>query len=259
MTRPADGYRFALVRDGVPDMTTAFRLPSVTEILRVVNKPVLVNWAAKATREGIADLLAHDGLRGATQQDLASMLKTAGTDHNSLSRTGRSRGSKVHDLAEVIMLGRLYGDPDPTFTDDQRAVMATGAGIALLDWIDFRDPRPLAVEQSVVSLRHRYAGTFDLIAEVEIDDLPDEVRLVDFKTGRAGAPIYPETHLQTSAYAEAYAEMTGSTVIRDMLGVVFRDDGTWLEERLDWSLDAFLAALRLHEFMERMGTDARAS
>jgi len=55
------------------------------------------------------------------------------------------------------------------------------------------------VEQVVYSEKHRYAGTLDLLAEVN-----GVLTVVDWKTGKA---VYSEAHLQNAAYRQAVREM----------------------------------------------------
>ena len=76
---------------------------------------------------------------------------------------------------------------------------AMWAYMAFDDWAREHTVKPLRVEQMVWSRTHRYAGTLDLLAEVD-----GRVALVDFKTSKA---IYAEAHLQNAAYQVALAEM----------------------------------------------------
>src|SRR5208282_6385084 len=59
--------------------------------------------------------------------------------------------------------------------------------------------KPLMVEFTVVSKKYGYAGTADLLAEVD-----GVLTLVDWKTGKA---VYKEAHLQNAAYRNALQEM----------------------------------------------------
>ena len=59
--------------------------------------------------------------------------------------------------------------------------------------------KPLMVEFTVVSHKYGYAGTADLLAEVN-----GVLTLVDWKTGKS---VYREAHLQNAAYRQAVREM----------------------------------------------------
>lgn len=248
--RPSGGYKFALLRGTTPDLTQTIELPSVTTILGVLAKPVLPNWAAKATREGIAAVLAQDGLKGATQEDLAAMLKANGTDHNSLSAKGRERGTDTHDYAEKHL--RHLKDNGIVLVDEDGSIAAVGAPdtpnkAAFLDWAHTHSIEPILIEQTVVSMQHGFAGTLDLFALV--DGTPT---LVDFKTSKPGGKVYPETHLQVAAYDAAMRELDLGYP-DEYLAVVFMDDGVFLEEWIpNLRFDLFLDALNLYRWMKEM-------
>ena len=73
---------------------------------------------------------------------------------------------------------------------------------AFMAWEDWRksvDLKPIAVEQVVYSKKYGYAGTLDLLAEVN-----GVLTVIDWKTGKA---VYSEAHLQNAAYRQAIREM----------------------------------------------------
>jgi hypothetical protein len=99
--------------------------------------------------------------------------------------TSADIGTRVHRLVEQLARG---SEPDATpeeapFVDAYRQFLA-----------DFQ-PRFLAVEEMVCSLRHGYAGTLDAIAVID-----GETWVLDTKTGSG---IYAETSMQLAAYAGA--------------------------------------------------------
>jgi hypothetical protein len=66
--------------------------------------------------------------------------------------------------------------------------------------------RPVESEGTTFSLKHRYAGTFDLDAFVTLPGYDVELRaLIDFKTGAARA----DQVMQLAAYVEAREETQG--------------------------------------------------
>ena len=67
-------------------------------------------------------------------------------------------------------------------------------------WSDAYVERVIAVEQTVVSRKYRYAGTLDAVVLMRGDTLPT---LVDIKTSKA---VYKKFDLQTAAYWGALAE-----------------------------------------------------
>lgn len=207
------------------------KLPSVTTILSCINKPALVNWAAKVERELILKVSA-DLYEDAPPQPkmtragwlltLTNRLGGEKAHQKELAKAGEI-GSQCHELIEWTLKGELCYDagPSPRISD-----AAQWAFMAWQDWRNSVKLKPILVEQTVYSKKYGYAGTMDLLCEIELAGLieyftkrnqpvPDEVnRLVrnqekalvvpDWKTGKA---IYPEAHLQNAAYRQALREM----------------------------------------------------
>jgi hypothetical protein len=78
---------------------------------------------------------------------------------------------------------------------------ATKAIMAFYDWFNTFNPSHFLVEFTVASLRHKYAGTLDLVC-----NLNGKRVLIDFKTNKGG--IYFSNKLQVMAYKEAFEETT---------------------------------------------------
>ena len=178
--------------------------PSVTHILGCIGKPALINWAANQERtlvtEAAADLYLDVAKtptmsRPAYVTTLLGRLGKLKAHQKQLAKAG-DIGTQVHNLIEWNLrtsLGQKAG-LEPRVVDD-----AQWAFMAWQDWAESVQLKPLLIEQVVFSRRHRYAGTMDLLAEV--NGVPT---LVDFKTGKA---IYAEAYLQSVAYQVALVEM----------------------------------------------------
>lgn len=177
---------------------------SVTTILQAVNKPALVGWAAKEERlmtiQAAADL--YQDIHGTPQMSRPTYLTTLNARigkvkaHQKLLAKASEIGAQAHALIEWNMrrsLGQVVG-PEPKIGEK-----ALWAFMAFEDWSKSVDLTPLLIEQVVFSYAHRYAGTMDLLAEVN-----GVVTLIDFKTGKS---VYGEAHLQNAAYQVALAEM----------------------------------------------------
>jgi hypothetical protein len=188
-------------------------LPSVTHILNVLSKPALINWAANQERAACTDAAAdlYLDLCKTPPMSRASFLATLSgrigkqkAHRKELEKAGEI-GSQVHGLIEWNLrqtLGQKVG-PEPKVVDD-----AQWAFMAFQDWANSVNLKPIFIEQTVFSKTHGYAGTMDLLAEVN-----GVTALVDFKSGKA---IYAEAYLQNVAYQVALGEM-GHTVAVDGL------------------------------------------
>lgn len=179
-------------------------LPSVTHILSCIAKPALVTWAANTERELVMDAAADLYLdmvqvKPMSRAGYVTTLKARLGEtraHKRLNEQATNIGTQTHHLIEWSIrkaLGQVVG-PEPKVQQE-----ALWAYMAFEDWAREHHVRPLLIEETVWSATHGYAGTMDLLAEV--DGSP---ALVDFKTGKA---IYSEAYLQSAAYQVALAEM----------------------------------------------------
>lgn len=181
---------------------------SVTHALGCIAKPALINWAANQERSLVMDAAADLYLdlcqtppmgRPSYLATLQGRLGKTKAHQRELAKAGEV-GTQVHALIEWNIrqsLGQKTG-PEPKVVD-----VAQWAFMAWQDWAQKVNLKPIFIEQMVFSRTHKYAGTMDLLAEVN-----GVVALVDFKTGKA---IYAEALLQNVAYQQALIEM-GHTV-----------------------------------------------
>ena len=148
--------------------------PSVTSILNVLNKPQLVNWAVRLTREYIKQelfALRHaDSLKDLNVEDL--LVKSA-SEHD---RVRNSAAGSRHGHSPPYRC--ICGDKYPHVALNDPIMIAFRA------WQDEAQFVPIASEKLVFSREHGYAGTADLIGT-----LNGRLALLDIKTGRG---VYPE-------------------------------------------------------------------
>lgn len=167
------------------DTDTGEKVPGVTSILGDgLAKPALVNWAANTTAEYAVDHWAELADLGPSAK-LKALKDARYADRDAAAR----RGTEVHMLAEKLSRGEDVDVPDAL----------RGHVEACVAFLDDWNVQPVLVEAVVVSYKHRYAGTLDLIA-----DLADGRRLLlDYKTARSG--VFPDNALQLAAYRYADA------------------------------------------------------
>lgn len=160
--------------------------PTVTTLLKALNKPALVGWAAKSVAEWaaknyqmVAEIAAED--------EAAAVDLMKGTPWRARDKAA-SLGSRVHAIAAS------GGEPDAEekpYVDQWLAFLAdTGADV-------------ICQEQVVVNTVVGYGGTADLI----LRNAKGENVMLDIKTGKSVADrdgnVYPEIRLQLNAYANA--------------------------------------------------------
>lgn len=145
-------------------------------------KPALVGWAARSVAEYVAE---HRDVIAA-MSDAEVMAFLPGVPNRDRDAKAM-RGTAVHALAARIADGEEVDVPE---AERDRID-------AYLEWWHMWHPEPIAVERMVVNRRHRYAGTFDMLANI-----PGlGVTMLDLKTSDAG--VYGDTALQLAAYGNA--------------------------------------------------------
>jgi hypothetical protein len=163
-------------------------------------KPALIGWAANTTAAYAVD--HWDDLSADAPSKRLETLKRA--RYMELDTAAR-RGTEVHGLAERLSHGEEIDVPEELAGHVESAIR----------FLDEWNPKVVATETVVASRKWRYAGTFDLLAE-----LPDGRRaLMDYKTSRSG--IFGETALQLGAYAnaDAYLDADGKEFPMADLGI----------------------------------------
>jgi hypothetical protein len=179
--------------------------PSVTTILGCIGKPALIQWAANQERTLVTDTaarlyeeLASIGQAIPRSAFLVTLEGRCGKEraHRRELQKAGDIGTQAHALIEWHLrrdLGLQVG------VEPNVCAEALWAFMAFQDWAKSVDLKPKYIEQTVFSSAHRYAGTMDLLAEVN-----GVLTLADFKTSKS---VYPEAFLQNAAYQVALTEM----------------------------------------------------
>jgi len=150
----------------------AIEYPSVTEILKVINKPGLIEWFKRTSFSEIVEK---------TEKAI-------------------SIGDIVHDVIHKLLKGeRVEIRINPEYVSSVQSCVS-----AFLDWKKKCGLKVIETEKLVVSKKHFYAGTFDFVGKLD-----GKIILADWKTSSA---IYKEYLVQVAAYKIAYEEMTGQKV-----------------------------------------------
>lgn len=156
-------------------------VPGVTTVLSVLSKPALVTWANRLGLEGVDVTKYVD--------------KTA------------SIGTLAHYLVECRVKGE---EPDLEPFSPEELKRAEWAFGSYLSWEKQHQPKVIASEVQLVSERHGYGGTIDLIAVIG-----GRRWVVDLKTAKA---LYDEHVLQVAAYLQLAREngyrVGGARIVR---------------------------------------------
>lgn len=155
------------------------RIAGVTTVIGVIDKPALVEWAAKTTAEyAVAN---WDRLAGMSSIARFEELKEARWKKN---KEATVSGKRIHSLAERIAKGESIEKIPPELR---------GPVQAYADLLDEWGFDVVELELPVANLSYLYGGTADAILTSERTG----PILVDIKTGRRA---YSEVALQLAAY-----------------------------------------------------------
>lgn len=160
-------------------------IPGVTGLLdKGLAKPFVARWNSKV----VADYVVNN------YPQVGEMIRRVGVEQASLflrklptqkRDAAANRGTEVHKLASQAVVGEEIEIPPHI----------GGYLDGYIDWLDEHNVQPILVEKRVASRTHWYAGTFDLICEID-----GEVWAVDLKTSPR---VYGSTALQIAAYTNA--------------------------------------------------------
>jgi len=137
-------------------------------------------------------------------------IKEVGFNADIIMKKAGEEGTQVHEAIEQLLEGKELQWMD----DFGNAKYSLTVWECILKFHEFWNtckPKLIHTEQFVFSDEHKYAGTVDLIVEMD-----EETWLIDFKTSSS---IHKSFDLQTAAYATAYTERTGKKI--DKAGILW--------------------------------------
>lgn len=153
------------------------RVPGVTTVLGVINKPYLVKWANAMGLQGI--------------------------DTEKFVRDAADKGTVAHAMVQCHLEGK---ELDLSNLVPDVVAKAENAFIKFLSWWDRQGLTCIHSELSMISEHWQVGGTGDIFARRQSNG---NIVYVDLKTSKG---IYPEMRVQSSAYAEMYQEIHGQDV-----------------------------------------------
>ena len=175
------------------------RVPSVTTVLGILNKPALLNWAWQCGIEGKDYKLVRDN------------------------------AADIGTLAHYLIMCHLKGKtPDTSEYSAENINKAETCLIKYWEWEKENKIEPILVEESLVSEEYEFGGTIDCLAL-----LNNQLILIDHKTGKA---IYPEMAYQLAAYRQLLLE-NGHKVMGARILRIGKNEDEGFEQRIFGNLD----------------------
>jgi hypothetical protein len=209
-----------------------YKVPSVTGICSIINKPALVPWAVNQTLDVVKGAIAP-GCEYA-EVYLEAVWDAAKRTSQRIKSEAASKGTEAHKRIEEIF---KYG------SEEQRSGYF-GQGLVFLS-----NFRTVETERRIYSRRYRFSGTLDVVIRNDAG-----LFLIDWKTSKS---IYPEFRLQTAAYVAAYEEEFPDQKIEGRYLVRITEDGQvephfYPRSTLRLDFKAFLGAKALHDRIQQI-------
>lgn len=207
-------------------------VPSVTNVLSVLDKPALARWASLETAKEAAKLKAS--LPDMEDDEIVATLKSAPW---SKADRAADRGTTIHEWLEKAMLGEQVPNLEGEATEYEQAAHG---------WLDAFGPEPVLLECTMFA--PSYAGTADGIVKIG-----GEIWLIDFKTSKG---LYESAALQLAALYACPIVASGDSWedrphIDRVAAIRIGVDGEYdmLEvDKLDVHAKAFRACLKMWEW-----------
>lgn len=195
------------------------KVPGVTTVLGIINKPALIKWSNN---------LGLQGIDSSTYVDATARI-----------------GTLAHEMIQAYLGGPEWNRSAYT---PEEIDTAENAVLSFYEWEKQTgyNMKTFAIEMPVVSEKYRYGGTVDWLGGI---DASGDYWLVDFKTSKA---LYPEHEWQTSAYYKALVEL-GYKIKGVRLLRIGRssdegfDDHVLSKRQLELGWKVFLSALKLYQ------------
>lgn len=191
-------------------------LPSVTQILKVLDKPALTEWKIK---QAVMAVLTSPKLLGETVDDFAERVLSTERQQDQEAEWARNLGTDIHTAMELTLSGKE-------------------CGTEILPWIQScRDEvlkRGKILEIEKILVGEGYAGKTDLIQE------NGEIWIWDWKSASKlpEKGSWTEHRLQLSAYAAAYSQLIQRSIRTGNIYISTKERGKFaLFENPEWQYD----------------------
>ncbi len=177
--------------------------PGATTVLKVLDKPALVPWAAKCVSDNIKQALNEwVGINPFNKADIEKICEEGKNIYKKKASDAADIGTRVHRAVDCIIRGE-----EPTLTDDIKH--------GVQGFLDWRASNSIRIELGDTKLGSKlfgYGGSLDFIGF----DPSGAAIIFDIKTTkvRKGMDhgIYDEAAYQLSSYRQAFKETYGIPV-----------------------------------------------
>ncbi len=199
--------------------------PSVTTILGMLDKPALIDWAARMVVENLKENeeVLIQAAKSGDKYAVVDLLDKSKDAYKRARDKAAGTGTMVHKAIENYTIMGI----EPDFDKTEESQMVKSGFEAYLEWADRNHVKFLKNEIELCDEIIGYAGTADGVCEIN-----GSLYLIDFKTSKG---IYDEHKYQISAYKQAWQRAPENAGKDINLGILKLDKETGVPEFLDVS------------------------
>lgn len=233
MTEPALAFNKRGAGRHYRHPVTEEEVPSITNIIGVLDKPAIPRWAARTVAERAWQL--RHSLDEMGEVEAVDVLKGAPWRN---SGRAADRGTSIHEYLQAL----AEGIPPPRLEGE-----ASSYRMAADQWLKAYQPEFVRTEFTVFG--DGYAGTADFLARVD-----GRLMVGDYKTGK---DLYPQVALQLAAIKHATSIVTESEVVPMIpvdacVGVLLTPEGCDVREiDTEGAYEAFQGCLRAWHWRQK--------
>jgi hypothetical protein len=194
------------------------RLPGVTTVIGILDKPSLLNWVAKITKEG------HDWQRY----------------RDSMGDSGTVTHLRILNYLK-------HTEPDLSEYSSATIKLSDNSMLSFYEWLKSHKLEPIALEVPWVSDIWNYGGTPDFTGLVN-----DRLEILDFKTGG----LFLSVVLQLAAYRQLAHEKGHYVEYCRAISIPRTNDESFKEElytKLDDEFKIFTNCLSIYNLLKKTG------
>lgn len=172
--------------------------PGVTSILRVLNKPLLMQYAANKAVDTFYESYS-EATELWNEEDFKDLCRKAKYAHLTYRDAKAEIGKKVHEWIEDYIAGKTGMSVEKEMEASIRA---------FIDWEAMNKPEYVFSEKILYSKKHDYCGTMDCAAVI------DGIKtIIDFKTGEPDKEYVKRSYTgRTRSYNEHFIQTGGYSV-----------------------------------------------
>jgi hypothetical protein len=171
----------------------AEKVPSVTSVTGILDKPGLPSWAANMATLSLEETILPD--KPYTEAQLDAFYRRARYNFRDVKQAAADIGSAAHEHIEQHLLWLRGLAPAPAAPEEGPVSLCCKAA---KDWLSAHKVKVVETERILYSMKHHIAGKGDKFAMVD-----GEFCYTDWKSSKG---IYAEAVLQSCAYAMMYDE-----------------------------------------------------